>query len=243
MDIVVQASIEAAVAQAAASGLDILVNNAAVFDAAPFCEITRESYERLFAINVACTLFTLQAAARAMIASTWRSGLPAWGAGRAVERHLDGPARPPVGSGAGGRGCRYRLSGPQRAAHHAEHRGIDPAGHPNYAFYGAGSADCSLEIEVWPPLHGGGLAKSRGEAARWLIGRITMLEVTPPARALDAFPGPGPLRTHDALHLASCAYLVDHGQGIALASYDRRMTAVARAMDIPSFDSDASQTA
>ena len=65
MDVAVQASIEAAVAQAA-SGLDILVNNAAVFDAAPvfdavpFCEITRESYERLFAINVACTLCTLQ---------------------------------------------------------------------------------------------------------------------------------------------------------------------------------------
>ena len=51
-----------------AGGLDILVNNAALFDLAPIVEITRESYDRLFRINVAGTLFTLQAAARQMIA-------------------------------------------------------------------------------------------------------------------------------------------------------------------------------
>jgi len=102
-----------------------------------------------------------------------------------------------------------------------------------------------LEYEVWTPLHARGLATSHGEAARWLIGRIALLELTPSvlARALAAFPGPDPLRTLDALHLASCAYLVDHGQEVALASYDRRMTAVARAMDIPLFDLEASQTA
>lgn len=70
MDVRDQASIERAVAevQVRGGGLDILVNNAAVFDAAPITEITRESYERLFSINVAGTLFTLQAAATAMIA-------------------------------------------------------------------------------------------------------------------------------------------------------------------------------
>jgi len=70
MDVTDQASIEAAIAQviATAGKLDILVNNAALFDLAPIIEITRESYDRLFAINVAGTLFTLQAAARQMIA-------------------------------------------------------------------------------------------------------------------------------------------------------------------------------
>ena len=70
MDVRDQASIERAIAevQVKGGGLDILVNNAAVFDAAPITEITRESYDRLFAINVAGTLFTLQAAATAMIA-------------------------------------------------------------------------------------------------------------------------------------------------------------------------------
>jgi D-sorbitol dehydrogenase (acceptor) len=70
LDVTDQGSIDAALAEvtAQAGGIDILVNNAAVFDLAPIVEITRESYEKLFDINVAGTLFTLQAAARAMIA-------------------------------------------------------------------------------------------------------------------------------------------------------------------------------
>ncbi|CAK7257364.1 MULTISPECIES: L-iditol 2-dehydrogenase [unclassified Shinella] len=70
MDVTRQASIDAAIATCVkeAGGIDILVNNAALFDLAPIVEITRESYDRLFSINVAGTLFTLQAAARQMIA-------------------------------------------------------------------------------------------------------------------------------------------------------------------------------
>src|SRR5450830_1682042 len=41
--------------------------DAAMFDLAPIVDITRERFERLFSINVAGTLFTLQAAARQMI--------------------------------------------------------------------------------------------------------------------------------------------------------------------------------
>ncbi|MCK3776752.1 L-iditol 2-dehydrogenase [Ensifer sesbaniae] len=70
MDVTQQASIDAAIAAVVSQtgGLDILVNNAALFDLAPIVEITRESYDRLFSINVAGTLFTLQAAAKQMIA-------------------------------------------------------------------------------------------------------------------------------------------------------------------------------
>ncbi len=95
-----------------------------------------------------------------------------------------------------------------------------------------------LEYEVWTRLHGRGLAESHGEAARYLIGRLALLELAPPvlARALDAFPGPVSVRTLDALHLASCVYLREHSQAVTLASYDRRMTDVARVMDIPVFD-------
>lgn len=69
MDVTDQASIDAAVKQvvSTAGGVDILVNSAAVFDLAPVVEITRGSYDRLFAINVAGTLFTMQAVARVMI--------------------------------------------------------------------------------------------------------------------------------------------------------------------------------
>jgi D-sorbitol dehydrogenase (acceptor) len=69
MDVTDQASIDAAFEAVVTrtGGLDILINNAALFDLAPITEITRDSYERLFSINVAGTLFTLQAAARQMI--------------------------------------------------------------------------------------------------------------------------------------------------------------------------------
>lgn len=71
MDVTQQDSIDAGVAEAVArmGGIDILINNAALFDLAPITEITRESYDMLFAINVGGTLFTMQAVAKHMIAS------------------------------------------------------------------------------------------------------------------------------------------------------------------------------
>lgn len=95
-----------------------------------------------------------------------------------------------------------------------------------------------LEYEIWTRLNGRGLAASHGEAARALIGRVALLELAPPvlARALDAFPVPP--RTLDALHLASCVWLRDRRQAVALASYDRRMTAIAGAMGIPLFEAE-----
>lgn len=69
LDVTDQDSIDAAVqsVEEKTGGLDILVNNAALFDLAPIVDITRASYDRLFSINVAGTLFMMQAAARAMI--------------------------------------------------------------------------------------------------------------------------------------------------------------------------------
>jgi len=70
LDVTSQASIDAAVSTVdeRSGGIDILVNNAALFDLAPIVDITRESFDKLFSINVAGSLFTLQAVARAMIA-------------------------------------------------------------------------------------------------------------------------------------------------------------------------------
>ena len=69
LDVTDQASIDAAVAAAVArtGGVDILINNAALFDMAPLVDISRASYDRLFSINVAGTLFMMQAVAKAMI--------------------------------------------------------------------------------------------------------------------------------------------------------------------------------
>jgi len=70
LDVTDQASIDAAVkaVEEQSGRIDILINNAAVFDLAPISEITRESYERLYSINLAGTLFMLQAVAKSMIA-------------------------------------------------------------------------------------------------------------------------------------------------------------------------------
>lgn len=69
MDVSDQKSIEDGVGEVVQQfgGIDILVNNAAVFTAAPLTEIGRSDYEKVFAINVAGTLFTMQAVARHMI--------------------------------------------------------------------------------------------------------------------------------------------------------------------------------
>lgn len=93
-----------------------------------------------------------------------------------------------------------------------------------------------MEYEVWTRLHARGLAESHGEAASGLIGRVALLALSLPVlvRALDAFPVP--VRTLDALHLASCDYLRNQGQSVSLASYDHRMTTAARALDIPVYD-------
>ena len=70
LDVTDQASIDAAVAEAVQlmGRIDILVNNAALFDLAPIVDITRASHDRLFAVNVAGPLFMMQAVARHMIA-------------------------------------------------------------------------------------------------------------------------------------------------------------------------------
>lgn len=70
MDVTSQTSIDAAVHHITNifDGIDILVNNAALFTAAPITDITRDDYARVFDINVSGTLFVMQAVARAMIA-------------------------------------------------------------------------------------------------------------------------------------------------------------------------------
>ena len=69
MDVTRQDSIDAGVAETVArlGRIDILINNAAIFTAAPIVEIERADFGRAFDINVAGALFTMQAVARHMI--------------------------------------------------------------------------------------------------------------------------------------------------------------------------------
>ena len=89
-----------------------------------------------------------------------------------------------------------------------------------------------LEYEVWNRLHARGLGSSHGEAARAVLAEVAFLELTPQTltRALEPFPAP--VRTLDALHLASAEYLRMQGQKVHIAAYDERLLAGARKMGI-----------
>jgi D-sorbitol dehydrogenase (acceptor) len=70
VDVTQPGSVVDAIGAAEAAGfgpIDILINNAAIFTAAPLVEITEADYARVFDINVKGTLFTMQAVARHMI--------------------------------------------------------------------------------------------------------------------------------------------------------------------------------
>ncbi len=49
-------------------GIDILVNNAAIFDMAPIQAITEDSYDKVFNVNLKGPLFVMKAVANVMIA-------------------------------------------------------------------------------------------------------------------------------------------------------------------------------
>ena len=69
MDVTRNTSIQRAIGQTVESfgGIDILINNAAVFTAAPITEITEKQFIRTFDVNVKGSLFTMQAVAQHMI--------------------------------------------------------------------------------------------------------------------------------------------------------------------------------
>lgn len=90
-----------------------------------------------------------------------------------------------------------------------------------------------LEYELWVRIHARNLERSHAEAARQLLARVALIELAPPvlARALEPFTMP--VRTLDALHLASIEFLRGQGQRLSLASYDDRMLKAARRLRIP----------
>lgn len=87
-----------------------------------------------------------------------------------------------------------------------------------------------IEYEIWTRIHARKLARSHSDEVRSLLGRVAFVELSPPVltRALEPFPKP--VRTLDALHLASIDFIQKQGQSIALASYDDRLTNAARAL-------------
>lgn len=93
-----------------------------------------------------------------------------------------------------------------------------------------------LEYELWTRLHARKLGATHGEHTAELIARVAIIELVPAVlmRALDPFPGP--VRTLDALHLASMDFLQRQGQRLRLASYDQQLCNVARKMGMKMYE-------
>ena len=89
-----------------------------------------------------------------------------------------------------------------------------------------------IEYEVWNRLQARRGAEARFAAARLLLGGIQQFEMTRQVLARALEPWPIPLRTLDALHLATAEYLHRHGEPIELASYDNRLLDGARVLGI-----------
>ena len=90
-----------------------------------------------------------------------------------------------------------------------------------------------LEYEIWTRIHARKLTRSHADEVRSLLGRVALVELSPPvlARALEPFPKP--VRTLDALHLASIEFLRKQGQRIVVAVYDGRLLDATRALRFP----------
>jgi predicted nucleic acid-binding protein len=105
--------------------------------------------------------------------------------------------------------------------------------HPAEAFWSEVLVSSRLlAFEVWTRVHALKLGKSHGEPVRALLGRIAFLELIPEVLGRAREPFPTPVRTLDALHLASAQFLQDQGQHVSIASYDRRLLAAAKSMKL-----------
>lgn len=93
-----------------------------------------------------------------------------------------------------------------------------------------------LAYELWGRIHARDLARSHGDAARRLLARMSFLELLPDVLERALHPFPAPVRTLDALHLASLLFLAERGHPVTLATYDARMGQAAEALGIVLFD-------
>ena len=90
-----------------------------------------------------------------------------------------------------------------------------------------------IEYEIWTRIHARKLTDSQADEVRSLLSRLALIELAQPvlARALEPFTKP--VRTLDAIHLASMDFLREQKQSVTLASYDDRLINAARALGFP----------
>ena len=89
-----------------------------------------------------------------------------------------------------------------------------------------------LEYELWTRVHGRRAAASHGEAVREILAAVAFVELAPTVLERAVEPFPVPVRTLDAMHLATALFLAGRRQGVKVATYDERMRGAARAVGL-----------
>lgn len=89
-----------------------------------------------------------------------------------------------------------------------------------------------LEYEAWTRLNARGLFDSHADVLRASLKEVTFIELHAPALERALTPLPLPVRTLDALHLATMHFLRQQGLPVCLASYDSRLLAAAQSIGI-----------
>ena len=90
-----------------------------------------------------------------------------------------------------------------------------------------------LEYELWNRVHARKLGRSHGAHIAGLSRDIELIDLGTNVLARAIEPFPLPVRTLDALHLATIEYLRSEAIAVELASYDARLKAGAAALGIP----------
>jgi predicted nucleic acid-binding protein len=90
-----------------------------------------------------------------------------------------------------------------------------------------------LAYELHTRIHARGLPTDLVED---VLARVGLVELTPEVLRRALAPFPAPVRTLDALHLATAAYLVEHGQRVSVATCDARMATAAAALGLDLFE-------
>jgi predicted nucleic acid-binding protein len=90
-----------------------------------------------------------------------------------------------------------------------------------------------LEYEIWTRVHARRMPPANHHTVHALLAEVSLFDMSAAALARALEPFPVPVRTLDALHLATMDFLRIQDQELELASYDDRLNAAARALGLP----------
>ena len=89
-----------------------------------------------------------------------------------------------------------------------------------------------LQYEVWNRIHTRHITRPQHELAQRFLEAVEFVELSGEVLSRALEPWPIPIRTLDALHLATMEFLRRRGELIELASYDNRLLAAGQALGI-----------